>query len=347
MRARAPKLISFPFDLGGDRSGTRFGPDAFLAYAKRDPDLAPIAAHALDALFCDPATASDLRERFWTDVPSQEVPHYCEETAAACMILGHEVGGAIAAGFRPIVIGGDHCAPMGSIASAFGAYGKRLGVVWIDAHLDAHAMTTGSPSNNTNGMPIAALLGAGHPHLLDAVGVSAFPNRFMDPMQWFHIGADSYEPGEKQFIRSCVSQGFTLWAYRDLEHANTALLESLRAFVARMDAIWVSFDLDAVHAFWAPAVAYDRDGRMSMGRVLEIAALLGASGKVVGGDIVELNPRRERAYRYGRFRGRPKTALLAAEFMKRILAIESTVDPYRAPEFPNVPCSAAETTPPA
>lgn len=347
MRAHAPKLLLFPFDLGGNRSGTRSGPGAFLSYAMHDPDLAATARDALDVLFCDPASRDDLQSRFWTSKPPRDLPHYCDETAAACMILGHEVGGAIAAGYRPLVIGGDHSAPMGSIASAFGAYGKRLGVVWIDAHLDAHAMTTGSPSGNTNGMPIAALLGAGHPSLLDAVGASAYPNQFMDPSQWFHIGADSYESGEARFIRESVECGFTLWTYRDLEHAHTDLFASLRAFLDRVDAVWVSFDLDAVHAYWAPAVAYDRDGRMSMGLVQEIAALVGGTGKVIGGDIVELNPKREQRYRDGRFRGKPKTALLAAEFMKRIFAIASTVDPYRVPN--PVPCSPSqvETTPPA
>lgn len=347
MRTHAPKLLLFPFDLGGDRSGTRSGPGAFLSYVRRDPDISTLAASAVNALFDGTSSDRARRKRLSTMRPPTTIPHYVEETMEACMLLGAAVEDTLAYSAIPLVIGGDHCAPMGSIASAYGVYGSSLGVIWIDAHLDAHGANSGSPSGNTNGMPIAALLGEGDHRLLDTVRSSTRPRTFMMPSQWFHAGADSYEPGEERFIRASRAQGFILWTYEELRYRYCDFFASLRSFIAQTDRVWVSLDLDAVLAYWAPAVAYDRDGKLSMQFVLEMASVIGASGKVVGADIVELNPRREKRYEFGHLRGKPKTSLLAAEFAKRLLAIPSTVLPYSVPSPTKSPFTAFDTTPPA
>jgi len=68
----------------------------------------------------------------------------------------------------PIVLGGDHCLGIGSI-SAVARHcrdtGKKLRVLWLDAHADFNTSTL-TPSGNIHGMPVACLCGFG-PHGAD------------------------------------------------------------------------------------------------------------------------------------------------------------------------------------
>ncbi|MEO0311262.1 MAG: hypothetical protein RIQ89_919 [Bacteroidota bacterium] len=58
----------------------------------------------------------------------------------------------------PIILAGDHSSAGGTISGLKMAYPKKkLGVIWIDAHADLHSPWT-SPSGNTHGMPLAAVL---------------------------------------------------------------------------------------------------------------------------------------------------------------------------------------------
>src|SRR5690606_9521134 len=55
----------------------------------------------------------------------------------------------------PIVLAGDHATAAGTIMGIKSAHpGKRLGVIWIDAHADLHTPYT-TPSGNMHGMPLA------------------------------------------------------------------------------------------------------------------------------------------------------------------------------------------------
>lgn len=62
----------------------------------------------------------------------------------------------------PVVIGGDHAIAMGTWAGVIHHLKakEKFGLIWIDAHMDAHTMET-TPSQAYHGMPLAALLGFG------------------------------------------------------------------------------------------------------------------------------------------------------------------------------------------
>ena len=65
---------------------------------------------------------------------------------------------AVAEGYLPLVLGGDHSVAMGTLGGMAQAHGAG-GVLWIDAHGDLNRPDT-SPSGNVHGMPLAAALGA-------------------------------------------------------------------------------------------------------------------------------------------------------------------------------------------
>ncbi len=78
--------------------------------------------------------------------------------------LADEVFAALQKGRFPVVVGGDHSLAVGTwngvgqFCSAKDA--SDFGLIWIDAHMDAHTPET-TPSGAWHGMPLAALLGFG------------------------------------------------------------------------------------------------------------------------------------------------------------------------------------------
>ncbi|MDQ5850014.1 MAG: arginase family protein, partial [Pseudomonadota bacterium] len=79
-----------------------------------------------------------------------------------CGLLASAVADSLRHGRLPCVLGGDHsCAGgtwTGVARSLHGKGGGPLGLIWIDAHMDAHTPGT-SHSGRLHGMPLAWLLG--------------------------------------------------------------------------------------------------------------------------------------------------------------------------------------------
>ena len=99
-------------------------------------------------------------------------------------------------GALPLVLGGDHIVGAGTwrgVARALAPRGK-LGLIWIDAHLDAHTPQT-THTGNIHGMPLAALLGIGDETL------TGLPGPHLDPAHVTIIGARSWEPEELKLLQ--------------------------------------------------------------------------------------------------------------------------------------------------
>ena len=95
----------------------------------------------------------------------------------------------------PVVIGGDHAIAMGTWGGvARGMARRRFGLVWLDAHLDAHTVET-TPSMNPHGMGAAALLGHGERAFLKICGGAIRPENLC------FVGVRSYEAGEMALLK--------------------------------------------------------------------------------------------------------------------------------------------------
>jgi arginase len=98
----------------------------------------------------------------------------------------------IAAGLpeRPLILGGCCCAHVGAIRG-LARRGRRLGVVWLDAHGDLNTPET-SPSGNAWGMPLRMLLDAGDVAPRDVALVGA---RALDPPEDAFLTASEVRVG--------------------------------------------------------------------------------------------------------------------------------------------------------
>lgn len=88
-----------------------------------------------------------------------------------------------------LIIGGDHCIPIGSLA-AIKTKRKHAGIVWVDAHADIHTPAT-SHTGNMHGMPVGFLMGL-YPHVKKLPAMEWFPEKaLVKPQDLVYIGLRS------------------------------------------------------------------------------------------------------------------------------------------------------------
>src|ERR1700675_3393504 len=148
---------------------------------------------------------SDLATRLWrggldpiweATIAAEPIEDDIAAVRNLCAPLSERVRTIIARGAVPFVLGGDHSCAIGTWSGVAAALRPRgpLGLIWIDAHMDAHTPTT-TPSGALHGMPLACLPGHGEPSLAAL--------RAAHPLAREHVcvvGVRSFEPGEAEFL---------------------------------------------------------------------------------------------------------------------------------------------------
>jgi arginase len=202
--------------------------------------------------------------------------------------LAAEVGRSVAAGRLPCVIGGDHSCAVGTWSGAARALAARgpLGLVWLDAHMDAHTPGS-SPSGRLHGMPLAALLGQGD-HALERLedGVLAPANVAL-------VGVRSYEQAEAELLDRLGVRVFGMDEVR--RRGLSAVLDDALAIAQGATAAFgVTLDLDALDPDDAPAVA--TPARVGLAGEDLVGALrrVGGDPRLAALELVEYCPRLDR-----------------------------------------------------
>ncbi|HEY2036616.1 MAG TPA: arginase, partial [Steroidobacteraceae bacterium] len=192
----------------------------------------------------------------------------------------------LGAGRLPILLGGDHSLGMGSISAVARhcrAVGKKLRVLWLDAHAD---FNTGelSPSGNLHGMPLACLCGFGPRELVElgGSGPSLHP-------QWIRqIGVRSIDEGEKRFLHELAIEVFDMRYIDEMGMRQT--MEQALSGLDRDTHLHVSFDVDFLDPDIAPGVGTVVPGGPTY-REAQLCMEMIADTRLVGSlDVVELNP---------------------------------------------------------
>lgn len=146
------------------------------------------------------------------------------------------------------VIGGDHSSAIGTWSGCAKALDGPLGLIWSDAHLDAHTFDT-TPSQNIHGMPVAALLGHGDPSLTQ-VGQQS-PS--LKPENICFIGIRDYETEEHELLKTL---GVRMIDHHELHERGleNCLNEAISIATHNTTAYGMSIDLDGFDPSFAPAV---------------------------------------------------------------------------------------------
>ncbi len=183
-----------------------------------------------------------------------------------------------------LVIGGDHSCALGTWSGVLNALPleKRLGLIWLDAHMDAHTFET-TPSGNIHGMPLSALLGKADGklrHLLPTI-------KAIQPENLILLGTRSFEPAEHELLKHADVTIVFAEQIHDFEHLLVQAVEKLNH---SCDLIGLSIDLDFIRPEDAPGVETPVAGGIPAQTLLNALSQIKQQPKICGLEISEFNP---------------------------------------------------------
>lgn len=190
----------------------------------------------------------------------------------------------ILAGRKVLAIGGDHAVSLGTIGGAADAVEGDLGVIWIDAHPDLHTFES-SDSQAVHGMVSAGLLGFDK-RLSELVKTKVKKQNFL------YVGLKDLDQAEVDRIRKHKLQVISMFDI--FEHGFSEVTEKIKQLQKRVKNIWVSFDVDSMDELYAPASAMASSGGLTYREAVNLLTFIGKSCNVIGMDIVELTPKKDR-----------------------------------------------------
>ena len=216
-----------------------------------------------------------------------ERARYLPEIARAATAVARKVERIIGLKHFPLVLGGDHSIAVGTVSgiAAFAhSQGKKLGLLWVDAHGDINTPET-SPSGNIHGMPLAALLGFGAPELTSVGG----PTPKVDPANVALVGIRSLDAGEKKRLKETGVQVHTM-SDLDRHGVPSVMKRALAQVTAGTDFVHVSLDLDAVDPSVTPGVGTPVKGGLDYREAHLIMEVIADAGVMTSLELVEVNP---------------------------------------------------------
>ncbi len=188
--------------------------------------------------------------------------------------ISSAIGSLLDKGKKTLVLGGDHSISY-PILSAFATRMEALHVIQFDAHPDLYDELDGDKYSHAS--PFARLLEE-FPHIrLTQIGIRT-------------INAHCRMQADRLGVR--------VFEMRDLPAISMLDIDG---------PVYISLDLDVLDPAFAPGISHYEPGGLSVREVLSYIHQL--PNHIVGADIVELNPTRDR---------NEQTAMVAAKFVKEI-----------------------------
>lgn len=278
-------ILGIPLGFGAAQTGSELGVNAMRLTRFRGKSL----ADHIRALGCDVIDHGDTAVvRPEESAPAGNPKHLSEFLASSTSIMV-----ALEAILRndetPIILGGDHAIAIATFSAIAGHCKKQdgeIGLIWFDAHADINTPET-SPSGNIHGMPLAAILGHGHP---DLTGLGGWEPK-LNTKYLAHVGARDVDAGEREQIESLGlrDQFFTM---SDIDRRGMA--ECVEAAITVASAApggyAVTFDIDMIDPRFAPGSGTLVRGGTTYREAHLALEIIAAQGGMRSFEIVEVNP---------------------------------------------------------
>lgn len=289
-------LIGAPTDIGAGHRGASMGPEALRVAG---------IAEALDARGLDVIDRGNLAGPMNPWKGPVDGYRHINQVQEWNRLVMHAVAAELAEGRLPILLGGDHCLAIGSVtavAQHCRESGKRLLVLWLDAHADYNTSEV-TPSGNIHGMPVACLCGLG-PRELTELGGSA-PAITPDCIR--QIGIRSVDEGEKKLVRDA---GLDIYDMRYIDEIGMKrVMEEALADVDENTHVHVSFDVDFLDPAIAPGVGTTIPGGPNYREAQLCMEMIADRCSIGSLDIMEMNPA---------FDDHNRTALLSVDLVESL-----------------------------
>jgi arginase len=270
-------LIGAPTDIGAGDRGASMGPEALRVAG---------VARTLESQGVAVLDRGDLAGPANPQLPPQDGYRHLSQVRAWNIAVHDAVQTELGLGHLPILLGGDHSLSIGSI-SAVARHcrktGRRLRVLWLDAHADFNTSVL-TPSGNIHGMPVACLCGLGPAELIDLSDqVPA-----IDPGVIRQIGIRSVDQGEKRLVHEV---GIDVFDMRYIDEVG--IRRTLEVALDGIDPtthLHVSFDVDFLDPDIAPGVGTTVPGGPSYREAQLCMEMIADTGCLASLDVMELNP---------------------------------------------------------
>ena len=270
-------IFGVPTDVGAGHRGTRMGPEALRIAG---------LAEALRARGVDVVDRGNVEGPANPWQPPVEGYRHLEQVVAWNRAVRERSLAELREGRMPVMMGGDHCLAIGSIAAVADhcrEQGRELRILWLDAHSDFNTSSV-TPSGNIHGMPVACLCGLG-PDVLTGIGdhVPA-----ISPSQVKQIGIRSVDAEEKRLVKE---YGLDIYDMRYIDEMGMKrtmqqALEGLHDGVH----LHVSFDVDMLDPAIAPGTGTPVPGGLNYREAQLVMEMIADTGCMASLDIVEVSP---------------------------------------------------------
>jgi arginase len=273
------RIVGVPLDLGASRRGTDMGPSALR--------IAGLGA-ALRRLGYKVAREEDIAApAMETRSTANREARFKSEILEVCNNLSDKVRSILQANEFPLIIGGDHSIAMGTVsgvASHFRDQGKKIGLIWFDAHGDMNTPAS-SPSGNIHGMPLAHLLGQGDEDLRNIGGF----HPKVSPENVVLIGVRDVDAGERRIIKESGIHAFSM---REIDEQGMAAVaaQALEIVNDGTAGFHISFDVDGLDPTVIPGSGTLVAGGVSFREAHLLLEYCADDGDLVSMEVVELNP---------------------------------------------------------
>ena len=198
-------------------------------------------------------------------VPADVAASHVRMKEATLELLGADV--------LPLIQGGDHSIPLGTIRALSEHTPGRVGLIQFDCHLDSSDEAFGSRQTGSSHLRRTAEL----------------PN--VDPRNMVHIGSRGlWNPKEQADY--CAEAGINVYRMRDVRRLGIerVVKEALELASDGTDVVALDVDLDVLDCPHAPGVCSPEPGGLTSSQLFEAIDLVGQSGLVKLAQVVELAP---------------------------------------------------------
>ena len=202
-----------------------------------------------------------------------------DESPADVSRIRDAAAAAVEEGAVPIVIGGDHMISFPSVDGVASVVGP-VNILHFDAHPDLYDNFAGDPLSHAS--PFARIMERGLASRLVQVGIRTLNRHCREQAQRF---------------------GVEMVEMREFRASAVPIPER---------PLYISIDLDVLDPAFAPGVSHHEPGGLSTRELLSVLDRI--RGPIVGADLVEYNPGRDRD---------GITATVAAKLVKELVALAS------------------------
>lgn len=293
MTSREIKIIEAAGENGAGTRGSSLGPSAVYLEARKQ-NL---------GIFNDRLweTLPEFNDEFSSD---DETPfaRNIKSVLKTVTEVSARVDQALSDGCFPLILSGDHSNAIGSVSGIKNHFpDKKIGVIWVDAHLDLHSPFT-TPSGNLHGMALNALIDRDNLEhqrnnpteatlqwwsQLKRIGQHDICPKIL-PEHIVFIGTRDFEPEENALVHNHHIRVFNP---DDIaESGISAVLDQALEYLADCDYLYVSYDVDSQDTTISKGTGTPVDGGLTVSEAETVFRTLFHHPKMVAWEISEINP---------------------------------------------------------